>query len=316
MLRSWWAGTPGAGENATRLGGAMRGRWQRSWHVRALGGVAVAFAATSGTVGGVAIDGFESSIANAPLLSSQRDTATELHVQGLASNGAPESPASGDEDASDGDENDDEDGQSTGDGDSAHQDILGDMPRTLSAGEVRTLARAAGWPESRLGEVVQVARCESTFNPAARNGSSIRGLMQLHTMWFSHAGISLSRWSDPLANLQVALSVFNYDIERGNPPWTQWECRPSGYVGSASAGEPNQAEDAPADTPRPAPDTPAPAPTSTSAPDPTATTAPKPTQTPVPDTPEPSPESGGEAAPDGAAEETAEPESTSESAED
>lgn len=99
--------------------------------------------------------------------------------------------------------------------------------RSLTEDEVKRLATAAGWPAGRLNEVAEVAMCESTYNPLATNGV-IRGLMQVHPMWFDYAGVPLDQWADPLVNLQVALVVFEYDLQNGNPPWTQWECRPGG----------------------------------------------------------------------------------------
>ncbi|MDZ7728733.1 MAG: transglycosylase SLT domain-containing protein [Dehalococcoidia bacterium] len=184
------------------------------------------FAATSGSVGTFALGGFDPSVANAPILGSSDDGT--IVVQGLASDGRaepPEDPPSSGVSSSD--EPEDDAGDGDGDGPLA---FLDEMPRTLTAGEVRILAREAGWPESRLDEVVAVARCESTLNPRARNAANSRvyGLMQVHRLWFDYAGISLSQWHDPLVNLRVALAAFNYDIARGNPPL--------GPVGTASHG--------------------------------------------------------------------------------
>lgn len=100
--------------------------------------------------------------------------------------------------------------------------------RPLSEDEIRMLARAAGWPEHTLGELLEVAWCESTYNPMAMNGQAIHGLMQVHTLWFNYSGLPRSQWSNALVNLQVALAAYNYDLQQGHAPWTQWQCRPGG----------------------------------------------------------------------------------------
>lgn len=100
--------------------------------------------------------------------------------------------------------------------------------RPLSEDEIRMLARAAGWPEHTLGELLEVAWCESTYNPVAMNGQAIHGLMQVHTLWFNYSGLPRSQWSNALVNLQVALAAYNYDLQQGHAPWTQWQCRPGG----------------------------------------------------------------------------------------
>ncbi len=107
-------------------------------------------------------------------------------------------------------------------------DEIATAGRVLTEDEIRMLARAAGWPEHTLNELLEVAWCESSYNPTAMNGQAIHGLMQVHTLWFSYSGLDRSQWSNALVNLQVALAAYNYDLMQGHAPWTQWQCRPGG----------------------------------------------------------------------------------------
>lgn len=85
-------------------------------------------------------------------------------------------------------------------------------------------ALAAGWPEYLLPALGTVMRCESTFNPYARNGQYV-GLMQLSPMWFGYAGEDYGSWTDPVVNLRTAWAVYLYDQAVGNRPWHQWQCK-------------------------------------------------------------------------------------------
>lgn len=114
----------------------------------------------------------------------------------------------------------------------------------LSEAQVRSLAATAGWPVEWHDQLVNIAWCESRFDPAATNGPDIHGLMQVHTMWFDYAGVDLALWDDPLVNLEVALAVFNYDLEKGNAPWRQWECQP-GTTPAPSGSAATEAESEP-----------------------------------------------------------------------
>lgn len=86
-------------------------------------------------------------------------------------------------------------------------------------------ARTAGWPEALLPDLGRVMWCESHYAPTARNGQYL-GLMQLSPMWFAYAGEDLSLWTDPVVNLRTAYAVYLYDIVRGRPGFTQWQCKP------------------------------------------------------------------------------------------
>jgi hypothetical protein len=106
-----------------------------------------------------------------------------------------------------------------------------DEDRPLTEEEVKLVASVVGWPENVLDEVAEVAWCESRYDPRAVNGPAIRGLMQVHVLWFDYSGTPLEQWDDPVVNLRVALAAYHYDLRRGYEPWTQWQCRPGGrYV--------------------------------------------------------------------------------------
>lgn len=94
-----------------------------------------------------------------------------------------------------------------------------------TAAQVRDAARTAGWPENVLDEVVKVAQCESGLFSGAQGGGAL-GLMQIMPGWFPAAGVELSSWADPVANLAVARYVYNYELGNGKPPWSAWTCAP------------------------------------------------------------------------------------------
>ncbi len=91
--------------------------------------------------------------------------------------------------------------------------------RIYTAAEVRGFARQAGWDESLLDAVVVVATCESGLYSGAQGGGAL-GLMQVMPWWFDRAGIDISRWSDPVANLTVAKFVYE------GSGWSAWSCSP------------------------------------------------------------------------------------------
>lgn len=107
----------------------------------------------------------------------------------------------------------------------------------LSETEVKVYASLAGWPSELHPELLVVAHCESKNRPYATNGV-MRGLMQLHPIWFGYSANSLDDWANPITNLRVAYSAYLYDLGRGNAPWTQWQCKPDGSVASAPAPAP------------------------------------------------------------------------------
>lgn len=106
---------------------------------------------------------------------------------------------------------------------------------TYTDQEVKALALEAGWAPDQLDNLVSVAWCESRWKPAAR-GVSALGLMQVMPFWFEIAGVELAQWSNPLANLRVALVAYEADLGAGRAPWAAWQCLPIGGVGAASTG--------------------------------------------------------------------------------
>lgn len=148
---------------------------------------------------------------------------------------------------------------------------------------IRAWAREAGWPESTLDQVVAVAWCESRHIPTATNGIAY-GLMQVVPLWFGYAGYSFSQWQDPMVNLKVALAAYQYDLNRGYTPWTQWQCKPW-----MVAESPTFVEEAVAPLPTPvATATTEPTSEPSATPSPTATQpAATPTAVPATDTPAP-----------------------------
>lgn len=92
---------------------------------------------------------------------------------------------------------------------------------------------AAGLPVELSVQAAWVARCESSWRPAARNGVML-GLFQIHGAidgwagWFAYAGEDEDQWSDPVVNTRVAWAVIQYSRARGQADWSQWDlvCQP------------------------------------------------------------------------------------------
>ena len=82
---------------------------------------------------------------------------------------------------------------------------------------------------SRAGEALRVARCESRYDPNARNGSYV-GVFQIHRR--THAWriekVGGKDLYDPLTNVRVAHALMK---DKG---WGPWTCSPGG--GSSSSG--------------------------------------------------------------------------------
>jgi hypothetical protein len=103
---------------------------------------------------------------------------------------------------------------------------------TLSAieflsGQIEDWLIEAGWPHGLLGQAKIVVLCESTNRPHVVNPNGLYfGLFQLGKNWFDYFGEDFSQWSNPVVNARVAYKVYQYDIEKGNPPWKQWDCKP------------------------------------------------------------------------------------------
>jgi len=95
----------------------------------------------------------------------------------------------------------------------------------LSEDEMRHILALAGWPEELTDEALRVAWVESRWSPYARGYEcpSCLGLFQLHAdTWGPYCGVDREALFDPLANATCALSVYLYDLERGQPAWWQW----------------------------------------------------------------------------------------------
>lgn len=101
------------------------------------------------------------------------------------------------------------------------------------AASVTPVLIAAGWPEYLWQQAIQVVACESGGVPEkVGDGGDSVGLFQIGRSrpgwqaWFHYFGLPEEGWEDPVYNATVALKVYNYDIDRGQPPWTQWTCKP------------------------------------------------------------------------------------------
>ncbi len=92
---------------------------------------------------------------------------------------------------------------------------------SVPAGSVQSEIVAVFGPYS--GAALAVARCESGYNPSAKNSSSsASGVFQfLHSTWLttSYAGYSpFNAW----ANIHAAYQVFSRD----GHSWREWQCQP------------------------------------------------------------------------------------------
>lgn len=101
-------------------------------------------------------------------------------------------------------------------------------PDTLSETQVVAVLEEAGWPAEQIPGAVAVAFCESRYNRlASGDGGRSLGLFQLWSGWFEYAGLP-HIWFDPVMNARAALVAFNYGVQRGQGPWSQWSCKPPG----------------------------------------------------------------------------------------
>ena len=116
--------------------------------------------------------------------------------------------------------------QALGYGDSS-QDNITQETEEEKISRVKNWLTAAGWPEELQDQAVVIVKCESTYNPNAANGK-FKGLFGLDENWFKYFGYDPEQWNDPALNARVALQVYQYDLQRNQPPWYQWDpfCRP------------------------------------------------------------------------------------------
>jgi len=112
---------------------------------------------------------------------------------------------------------------------SSNQEVTKELPliiyEVIPMEERRELLLKAGWKEQWIEEAIKVVQCESNWNPQA--GRDYKGLFQIHLgTWFTYYNEPYSNWNNPLINAQIAWRIFNYDLDRNNEPWNQWECKP------------------------------------------------------------------------------------------
>lgn len=88
-------------------------------------------------------------------------------------------------------------------------------------------ASQAGWEPELVPELRKVVFCESTFRPDVVSSNGLWfGLMQISAFWFDVMDYPFEKWSDPLVNLRVGRLIYQYDIDKGQAPWSQWGCKP------------------------------------------------------------------------------------------
>lgn len=103
-------------------------------------------------------------------------------------------------------------------------------PNTLSYEQLDQVLAQAGWPQWLHAQAIAVAYCESGYGRYKTNGVML-GLFQLSDAqagwqgWWRYFGFDSSRYSEPVYNAQLALLIVYYDIDRGQSPFSQWECR-------------------------------------------------------------------------------------------
>ena len=111
---------------------------------------------------------------------------------------------------------------------------LKETPATLN---IRDVLLEAGWPVELHDQALAVfcgignrrwPNGESNCNPAAigDNGASL-GFAQLNAAtWAPYCGVSPEALLDLFTNVACAWKVYQYDIGRGQAPWTQWSVKP------------------------------------------------------------------------------------------
>lgn len=101
----------------------------------------------------------------------------------------------------------------------------------LSEAQMREVLTEAGWPLDLHEQALRVAWGESRWRPAATNGVML-GLFQISDAqrgwpgWWQHYGFDSARYAEPVENARLAWLVYQYDIARGQAPWSQWEVKP------------------------------------------------------------------------------------------
>lgn len=98
---------------------------------------------------------------------------------------------------------------------------------TQTAEHVTEWLKAGGWPEHLIRQAQSRVFCESRNDPGAISPNGLyKGLFGLSSMWFAYAGEDPEQWDNPIINARVAWVTYNYDLNQGQEPWTQWQCKP------------------------------------------------------------------------------------------
>jgi hypothetical protein len=86
---------------------------------------------------------------------------------------------------------------------------------------LRAVLADAGWSGDSLDEAVDVAGCESSWDPRTTGDAGEAGLFQIHPIHFVRLDdLGASDPFDPLANAVLARILW---LERG---WEPWSCQP------------------------------------------------------------------------------------------
>lgn len=83
------------------------------------------------------------------------------------------------------------------------------------SGDWSGLICSYSWP---CGTALAIMWCESSGNPAARNGRYL-GLFQVGDFHFGTYGYDLALWSDPATNVAIAYRLWR------DSGWGPWECK-------------------------------------------------------------------------------------------
>ncbi len=94
---------------------------------------------------------------------------------------------------------------------------------TIDTWLARSIVPADWWARFK-----RVAWCESRWHPASVNGQTGDvGLMQIDpATWSAYTGTTAAAMLDPVVNLDVAWRIVQYDLQRGEPAFSQWSCQP------------------------------------------------------------------------------------------
>lgn len=109
---------------------------------------------------------------------------------------------------------------------------------SLSEDEATAILETAGWPAELIPQALAVfcginnqsgfPNGESRCQPGAvGDGGNSLGWAQLNgATWAPYCGITQEQLLDAQENAHCSWKVFNYDLDRGQAPWTQWSVKP------------------------------------------------------------------------------------------